>query len=68
MKTTEVKSAANRLKKYIDYRKKSRGLDTEVIHTFNSGTSTETSLMLSDIETLLSTVECLSTKEESVDI
>lgn len=52
----ETQQAAARLQRYIDRRKKFRGLDVNVIHTIDGGDSSEASLMLSDIEILLAVV------------
>lgn len=54
--TEQTHQAAARLQKYIDRRKKGRGLDVNVVHTFDAGDAAEASLMLSDIEALLAAV------------
>lgn len=64
MKINETKSALTRLKKYINRRKNSRGLDENVIHTFDPSTENEISLMMSDIEILLSAVDELISEEK----
>lgn len=56
---TEAQPEALRLRKYIDRRRASRGLDPEHIHGFDAGDDAETLLLTSDLEALLGRIASL---------